>query len=393
MYKSEYLTVRVVDAADAKEYQPEETVDKMLWLLDVYDLKEGCFEGAHTFFMLNYHSLYERIPGCMPRWCKTMLAWVVLLQHMTPCFDYDREWAIEHMIFVEDPNTMGVQGLLTALDALAMQWKRSREWDSNKLDPYLKALWSCARKWTLFMHETMDRGEQQGELWKMKPGDIIACMSRYYWFHQTRDQLSWFERAHVSPQPHFWDEWIARGTRHLVVRKFRSELATMVWDDRLLYGDMEIASHTQIGERMSAYAALYKRHPVCLMQAYQQIVSYGDLDALQRFKDVLHMKMIRTYFQNNYQIDFVKYFVCAERDMWKHRDALIGSMVPVIVQQFESFALLYDGKIIAEGDLSVVFPAWVRVAEKPHGIVLTSLREQLFEAPKVHTSENLELPL
>ena len=52
-----------------------------------------------------------------------------------------------------------------------------------------------------------------------------------------------------------------------------------------------------------------------------------------------------------------------------------------------------DGKITAEGDLSVVFPAWVRAAKKPHGAVLTSLREQLFEPATVHVSQKLELPL
>ena len=40
MYKSEYLTVRVVDPRDAEGYQPTETIDQLLWLLDVYDLKE-----------------------------------------------------------------------------------------------------------------------------------------------------------------------------------------------------------------------------------------------------------------------------------------------------------------------------------------------------------------
>ena len=68
MYKSEYLTVRVMDPSDAIEYEPVETVDKMLFLLDVYDLKAGCFQGAHRFFLHNYHALHSRIPGCIPRW-------------------------------------------------------------------------------------------------------------------------------------------------------------------------------------------------------------------------------------------------------------------------------------------------------------------------------------
>ena len=393
MYKSEYLTVRVVDASDAEEYQPKETIDQMLWLLDVYDLKGGCFKGAHTFLMQNYHTLYSRVPGCMSRWSKSMLAWVVLLQHLTPEFEIDKKWAVDTGIYICRPAKMNVQNLITALDALAMQWHRAHEWDQDKLNQYLHALWSCARKWTLFMHTKMDRGEKQGELWKMKPEDITACMSRYYWFNQTRDQLTWFETDLQPVESSFWDAWIARGKRHLVVRKFRSELATMVWDDCLFYGEREIASQHQIGEDMSSYATLYKRHPVCIMQSLQNIISYGDMEALAPIKRILTMKMIRAYFQNNYQLDFVKYFVCWERDQWKHRMALVGSMVPVILERFKSFALLVDGKITAEGDLSVVFPAWVRAAKKPHGAVLTSLREQLFEPAAVHVSQKLELPL
>lgn len=393
MYKCEYLTVRVMDAKDAVGYQPTETVDQMLWLLDVYDMKNGCFEGTHIFFMRNYHTLHERVPGCMPRWSKNMLSWVVLLQHLVPNTDHDKEWAIQQQLYVADPAVMGVQDLVTALDALSMQWHRAHTWDRAKLRAYLHALWSCARKWTLHMHTHMDRGEQHGDLWRMKPVDVMACMSRYYWCHQTLDQLEWFDVQPTPPQPHFWDAWIARGARHLVVRKFRSSLAKAVWNDLLFYGEREIASHKQIGEGMSAYAALYKRHPVCLLQSFQQIISYGDLDALAPFRDMLWMHMIRTFFLNTYQTDFVKYFVCLERDIWKHRDALIGSMVPIILQRFKSFALLHDGVIRATGSLAVVFPAWVRAADKPHGLDLSTLREQLFQPQIVQAAEKFELPL
>ena len=393
MYKSEYLTVRVMDPTDASEYQPVETVDKMLWLLDVYDLKSGCFEGAHGFFMRNYHCLHTRIPGCIPRWSKTMLAWVVLLQHMEPKFEHDKQWACDRNIYVGDPATFTVTQLITALDVLSMNWSRAHTWDACQLRKYMHSLWSVARKWTLHMHTAMDRGEKQGDYWKMSPVDIVACMSRYYWFHQTLDQLTWFETDLTTPVPSFWDAWIKREERHLVVRKFRDALATLVWKNHLFYGDMEIASHKQLGEGMSAYAALYKRQPVCLLQEIQKAVSYGGMDTLVAHLPILHLQMIRTYFMNNHQMDFVKYFVCMERDMWKHREALIGSMVPVILQQFGSFALLHDGKIRARGPLAVVFPEWVRLAEKPHGIDLSNLYEQLFTQPKESSAQKFELPL
>ena len=393
MYKSEYLTVRVMDPTDAVEYEPVETVDKMLWLLDVYDLKAGCFKGAHRFFLSNYHALHSRIPGCIPRWSKSMLAWVVLLQHLEPDFQHDKQWACDRGIYVGDPVSFTVTQLITALDVLSMRWHLASRWDQTRLRKYLHSLWSSARKWTLHMHPTMDRGEKQGEHWKMNPVDVVACMSRYYWFHQTLEQLTWFDVNLVPPEPNFWSAWITREERHLVVRKFRDTLSTAVWANRLHYGDMEIASHKQLGEGMSAYAALYKRQPVCLLQEVQQAVSYGDMTALQPHLETVQMHMIRTYFQNNHQMDFVKFFVCMERDAWKHRDALMGSMVPILLQQFGSFALLHDGVIRARGPLSVVFPEWVRVARKPHGIDLEHLHSQLFTPPEETTAQKFELPL
>ena len=81
--------------------------------------------------------------------------------------------------------------------------------------------------------------------------------------------------------------------------------AKAVWNDLLFYGEREIASHKQIGEGMSAYAALYKRHPVCLLQSYQQIISYGDLDALAPFRDMLWLHIIRTFFLNTKTLTYV----------------------------------------------------------------------------------------
>ena len=62
--------------------------------------------------------------------------------------------------------------------------------------------------------------EKQGELGRCVE-DITACMSRYYWFNQTREQLTWFETDLQPQNTSFWDDWIARGERHLVVRSLQ----------------------------------------------------------------------------------------------------------------------------------------------------------------------------
>jgi len=56
--------------------EPVETVDRLLWLIDVYDIKTGCASAVHQLLMSTYHSEQERVPGILPRWTKTMMTWV-----------------------------------------------------------------------------------------------------------------------------------------------------------------------------------------------------------------------------------------------------------------------------------------------------------------------------
>ena len=79
MYKSTYLTVRVHNAEEAMAVEPVETVDRLLWLIDVYDVRSGCASAVHRLLMSTYHSEQERVPGILPRWTKTMMTWVTLL--------------------------------------------------------------------------------------------------------------------------------------------------------------------------------------------------------------------------------------------------------------------------------------------------------------------------
>jgi hypothetical protein len=182
------------------------------------------------------------------------------------------------------------------------------------------------------------------------------------------DKLSWFPPAKAPVLEHYFDQFIRNEKRHLKVDNFRAGLTKLVWDRELFYGDREIAAHGQLGNNLSSYSCLYKRRPICLMQKYQHVLSYGTYDEIcERFSDSLWLYMIRAHFINNYQIDFIKYFVCWEVDQHKHRNALKSMTAPVILERFGKFTVLHNGQTYLNGSIRDVFPMWVHLADAPHG--------------------------
>ena len=142
---------------------------------------------------------------------------------------------------------------------------------------------------------------------------------------------------------------------------------------------MEIAGHESLGEGLSTYSCIYKRHPVCILQKIQQQVLYDKPEDVQeKHSTAVNLKIIQTYFANNHKIDFLKFFVCYERNHSKHWQAVKESTVPVIVQSFDKFSVVSNGKAYCHGKIEEVFPVWVQLAEKPHGLDLTELKNKLF---------------
>jgi len=403
MYSSTYLTMRVHTAEEAAEVQPTETVDTLLWLVDTWDVGGGCEAAVHEQLMQKFHVEQERVPGILPRWTKTMLLWVTLLHcrssdtpRHTPRPTQRPEtlvWAAAQNLLVSkaEPSTWSLDELLLALDVLAQRWQTMV--DSSELRGYMGVLWDLACHWTLHRFRkgkwTSSALEpvRDTEWLTIVPKAIMSMLSRYYWFNQTLQQLLWFPETPYTCKPHHFDRFMHKQKRHLKIRKFRDTLATAVWESLLLYGDSEIATHDQLGDILSAYSCLYKRQPICLMQQYQHMLAYGTYEEIcEHFADTLWLQMAQSYFVNNYQLDFLKFFVCLEHKQHRHKDALYNMTVPIVLQRFGRYTVLHEGATHGLGSVRDVFPIWVALADKPHGIDLSMLKDELFSEQVLHAS-------
>jgi len=380
MYKSTYLSVRIHTPEEALDITPDTNVDILLWLIDVYDLGQNAVsaQAVQKLIMKHYHTLNERVPGLLPRWTKGMMAWVTFLNALEPSYEFDKDWVVENNMLIspESPELWSIDDLLTTLDAIAMRWKNAYTLTRVKLQQYLHCLWSVAKRFTMHLHPHIQNGLKEGSLMKIHPKQIMACFSRFYWFNKTLDLYDLYDREEktVECNPFFKHE-----LRHFILRKFRDELLTDVWNTVPFYGDVEIAGHESLGEGLSTYSCIYKRHPVCILQKIQQRVLYDKPEDVQKVHSTaVNLKIIQTYFANNHKIDFLKFFVCYERNHSKHWQAVKESTVPVIVQSFGKFSVVSNGKAYCHGKIEAVFPVWVQLAEKPHGLDLTELKNKLF---------------
>lgn len=386
MYKSTYLAVRIHTEEEALRIQPEGDADTLLWLIDVYDLgqSEKCAKAVENLILAKYHELHEQVPGILQRWTKGMMAWVTYLNALVPNYEYDEEWVREnHLMIKRDPENWSVETMLTALDALAIRWTTAYTLDVQKLQRYLHCIWSCAKKWTMHLHPHVDRGLHENDMMKVHPQTVLACLSRFFWFNKTLNLHHKYVRKEMSVKVNpFFDQEL----RHFVLRKFRDQLLTSLWDHITYYGDREIASHDQLGEKMSTYSVLYKRQPVCLLQRAQHCMLYDDPEVVrQKFPNVTDLKLIQMYFQNNFKVDFLKFFVCFERNHAKHEQAVRESIVPIVVETFRKYTVVHKGEAYGFGTFAEIFPIWLQFAKEPYGIKLADLREKFFGEVPVAT--------
>tara|TARA_B100000683_G_scaffold123625_2_gene121196 strand:- start:5202 stop:6395 length:1194 start_codon:yes stop_codon:yes gene_type:complete len=379
MYKSTYLAVRVHTEDEALRIEPSGNTDTMLWLIDVYDLGQSakCAEAVKRLILRDYHALHERVPGMLPRWTKGMMAWVTYLNALVPCYDYDEQWVVRnHFMIQKNPENWSVETMLTALDALAIRWTKAHALDRDKLQQYLHCVWSCAKKWTMHLHEKVEPGLHEGDMMKVHPRVVLACLSRFFWFNKTLDLHAAYPRETIKVK---YNNFFERELRHFVLRKFRDQLLNTLWDHLSHPGDLEIASHDQLGDNISTYSALYKRQPVCLLQKAQKSMLFDEPEEVRRkYPNPTDIKIVQTYFQNTFKMDFAKFFVCFERNHCKHERAVRESAVPIIVESFRKYSVVHNGKAYGFGSFADAFAIWLKFANKPYRLDLTELREKMF---------------
>ena len=218
MYKSTYLAVRVHTEDEALTIDPCGDTDTFLWLIDVYDLgpSDKCALAVKKLILNHYLELHERVPGMLPRWTKGMMTWVTYLNALQPSFEHDEEWVVRNNFMIKkDPETWTVEDMLTTLDAMAMRWKTAHLLERKPLNDYLRCIWSCAKKWTLKLHPNIPGGLKEGDMMKIHPKQIMACLSRFFWFHKTLEMHDMYERKDLSaPCGSFFRDEL----RHFILR-------------------------------------------------------------------------------------------------------------------------------------------------------------------------------
>jgi len=429
MLKTPYKSIyRVHSVEEALEFDiGKGKTDMLLYFIDIYDvllsveaneinppsldqvveLRMKCTE----YLLQHYHTLYTPIPGVLLGWTTSMLLFVIImhlirLQYINgsiyltqPCKQYIKDNRLR-MYQDPDPETWCFATYVSMLDVLSLKWKALTPCDH--LDELLEVMWRLCSKFTLNIHSKIVLNvDNYNEDVKTKPDHarlseqaIIVTMSRFYWFRTACNYYRRWRKGTVSMVPQLsatnWSSFIRSERRHFVTRRFRDSILTFMWDKIILYGDKEVASHSQLGEDVSAMTCLYQRFPAGFLNKLQKLVTYEEYEDIIKFeptKDWVHLCMINQHFVNTYNVKFLSYFFISEEKTHKHLQAIERSVVPLILYRFGGFDIYFEGKVFAHPEgrsIEYAFVLWTymlrtRVQSRAFSMDFTPLCEALLD--------------
>ena len=439
MFKTPYKTIyriQTIDEALEFDLQTDET-DMYLYLIDMYDVLLNAALGeeeipekklirqrkkVHSYLMKHFHRLYTPIPGRLYGWSHNMLLYVLIMtmvemQYLSEYPSIPEEvhnYCVKNRIRMyedRDTSTWKMHTWLDMLDIMSLRWRNLLP--CNELNDLLEIMWRVSAKMVIFMHgkETLNMEtytdpivleNEVSDYVRSNVTAIIAGLSRYYWFHQTIYQYERWPDAQIQSLPMEktnWLQWIEVEKRHIFTRRFRDGVASFMWNVIINYGDHAIASHDQLGDEVSNYAALYMRFPAGLPTSLSRICTYKEYDdmmASNSIRNILHAKLIHAHFRSQYDVDFLKVFTVWEPYIHKHLLAIDRSQVPLILNRFWRFHVIFRGKIYKhpEGEeFKHAFVTWLCVLrEKCRGICFGSMDfnptiEAMLEEKKIVNNE------
>lgn len=386
MLKTPYKTLyRVHNIDEALDFDIKKTkTDFLLYLTDVYDVllsvrnRELDMPPLKTlvdlrvkctcYFLEHYHALYKPIPGVMLGWTTSMLLFLIILTLVHLQYEGGDLYLSEsNMAYVKanrlrlyqdpDPDTWCFATYVSMLDVLALRWKRLTP--CSDLTEVLETLWRVCAKFTLSIHSKVllnveDYNEEvkgKADHARLSEKAIIITMSRFYWFHSACNYFQRWPKGMLSApaiENTNWAKFIKKERRHFVTRRFRDAILAFLWDKIILYGDKEVAGHSQLGEEVSAMTCLYQRFPAGFLNKLQKLITYEEYEDIVKFepiRDWVHLVMIAQHFVNTYDLKFLNYFFVSEEKMHKHVQAVERSVVPLILYRFAGFDVFYKGKV------------------------------------------------
>jgi len=346
MYNCDYKARRVTNEDEALSIEPRKPIDVMLWTLDVYDMvlgreerSETLYKRVHEIFMLWYHRMQVPLPF-LRAWTFSMLMFVVVLTTMPEYDPYPCKRVVGEQKTIID--------MKEAMDGLALQWYT---FDWAKITPYVRYLFTVAKRWVLRLHDCAQLSEKVGDHYKVNDSVITMCMGRYYWMHQTIEQYNWFhQKLYDIPAKHNLKGFLKKEYRHLKITKFRRELSNFLLERLYGPGDREIANHGTLNEPISGYSILMATAPGCFVRNVQNMCTYEDGDKLpKRHRQLLHFKLVDAHFTKVHKLPWSKYFMCWETTIHKHRDMLHKYHLPIVVEMHREYfclrhKILYHGR-------------------------------------------------
>ena len=391
MYKTIYQsTLRVQSMEEALSITPKTSTDLFLYLIDIYDLilrghrSIDLAKKLLDYLVANYRSLHVPIPGCLLGWTHSMFVFVLYLHLIEPTYDYNPEYIKKHRLRLysdPDPKQWSWDTYISLLDLISLKWNELEQ--NDDLAQFLRVLMTLAQKFCLYIHtkdvlsvdnHTHDVSNTKYHV-RLSPESIVSVMRLVHFrFHPYR-----FE--HLSLKSNI-DHFIDTEKRHLVSRKFRENVLSWMWDHVVLIGDRDIASHDQLGENVSSFTCLFKRHPAGQLTSWQRQMTYNTYDEIDdRLKEFLHLHFVDQYFQSVYNVPFIKYFVVF--DVFRHRANIDKCGVPLILRLQGSFHAYFAGKCYRGDTVKNAFVLWCHLIKqidcKPYNMDFSLLVTEIFE--------------
>jgi hypothetical protein len=419
MYRSNYKSLfRCHTLTECVNYSLDSSVSKadlFLFLLDTYDILLSHADGSMIFdddddlpylrlaeklekyAFVHWHTLFDRIPGQLKGWCEGMFLyvccskcrWLASKPGCTVVPSETRDWMKEHRLRTHasyDTASWTAGDLLNALDVLEMKWFEFKTIDQhfmiylNTLE--FRAAWFVAHTAPSGIYDIQKHrikvSEQQ---FQIHPALLHDFYVRFMGLRRSFAQSIMFDaQPPIKNMPESrWDEFIEKENRHLSIRKFRDRIADLTWENMARLSDTPRVSYECRGSRVSAYQSVASNRPLSLLDKLNSVCAYSKPPVVHANKFViegLHLQMVHAHFMSTYSVNFKNFFFCSSEKSWKHRQTLITSVVPIILERRSRFDVMHRGLIhlVPVGTFAEAFQLWLLIVRRDYrGILYGSM--------------------
>jgi len=419
MYRSNYKSLfRCHTLVECLNYSLDSgcsKADLFLYLLDMYDILLSHADGSMIFdedddmpylrlaeklekyAFQNWHSLFDRIPGQLKGWCEGMFLyvgvckcrWLASKQGCTVIPSETREWMRQHRLRSHasyDTANWTVGDILNAMDILELKWYEFQTIDQHFMN-YLNTL-EYRVAWFIAHTAPSDIYDIQKHRLKVGEGQfqIHPALLHDFYVRFTGLRRSFAQSIMFDSQPPLknmpesrWKEFVEKENRHLSIRKFRDRIADLTWENMARLSDNPRVSYACRGSRVSAYQSVASNRPLALLDKLNSVCAYSKPPVVHANAFViqgLHLQQVHAHFMSTYSVNFKNFFFCSAEKSWKHRQTLMTSAVPIVLERRRRYDVMHRGQVhlVPTGTFAEAFQLWLLFVRRDYrGILYGSM--------------------